>query len=297
MKNNPYAEIITSVAPRVSKYVSTFPHIQLPAFSDEFDPEKRAQNFFNNKEYYIRQNFSVNRKNEAWIREKAKEAWKYYEAGDKKTSDKIIRELLPYHEDLDGSNPIYLWEHMSYQMPGDLGINPHCRETVRKILLRYCSLEKVLEAFAGFNSYIESTLFNSVVALDYCRQALERYPYPHRERILFDLDKLNGKNKISIFKDLEFDAIVVCCGYKYPAKITPILREFYRLLKVGGRLIFIEDTTAGYNEATKRSFDPKTCSSMLKRCGFGSVRHELILPENYTRGNGELYFVNAEKKN
>ncbi len=106
------------------------------------------------------------------------------------------------------------WTHTAHQMPSDIGGGEFNKAIIRDLLSRTYK-GKILEAMCGYNSYFLPLPESTIVALDYCAEALERYPFPERLRIECDLNELNGTNHIKCFQSGSFDAVSICFGYRY----------------------------------------------------------------------------------
>lgn len=159
------------------------------------------------------------------------------------------------------------WDRTALSLPDDIGGG----HDVRKIITAFLSSRyhgTVLEAMCGFNSYLLAHTERNVVALDYSREMLERYPFPYRLRIQCDLNNLESGATIPCFDSGKFDAIIVCFGYRYPRRLAPVLAEFKRILKPQGTLAFVENPTHGYSERCRRAFIPDLCVKTLKSAGF-----------------------------
>lgn len=167
--------------------------------------------------------------------------------------------LLSYEE----MNAAEKWDYVANQMPEDIG------GSYKKSLIRIISEKvsgEILEAMCGFNSYIIPHIDRIITAQDYSEKMLLRYEYPKRKRILFDLDSLPLKE----FKlpDETFDCIMFVKGYKYIRFPIDMFREFHRLLKPSGNLIFAESTTAGYEDIILRQLNVSVCKKELHQAGF-----------------------------
>jgi SAM-dependent methyltransferase len=156
------------------------------------------------------------------------------------------------------------WERIAIHMPGDIG-GPSKGEVAR-IITRHAR-GRVLEAMCGFNSYFgKSPDIQEVVALDYCRAMLERYPFPERKRILHDLEKVAEGENMGFFREGEFQT-VGCWGSNYLSEPVPVFAEFKRILSDGGRLIVLENTAEGYGDLVKRYFNPEQCAGFMQKAG------------------------------
>ncbi len=141
--------------------------------------------------------------------------------------------------------------------------------TAAVISLLDCHTGLVLEALCGHDSYFEPNPSRQIIALDGCRKSLLRYPHLEAEKFCCDLDQVAEGKKLEFLVADSFDLISVCFGYKYPRVIEPILREFFRLLKPGGTISFVESKTHGYTKYTKREFEgPDQLMLELTEAGF-----------------------------
>ena len=190
-------------------------------------------------------------------------------------------------------NPLEIWTRSAYQLAGYAG-TLDVIQAIENRLDRYSGT--ILEAMCGHSSYFRESDKRSVIALDYCRISLERYPYPTRRRIECDLNQVQGKTSLSFFQDEQFDTISICFGFKYPEHISPLMREFRRILRKGGVLSFIENPHHAYEDLCKRQFSKKRVRELLLRNGYRSATiRELRVPNwnNYYRG--KFYHVEAIK--
>lgn len=218
------------------------------------------------------------------------------DVGSKETRD-IIRELkLIRAKDAVNLTPLELWQRIAYQLPDDIG-GGHIikRKNAQYLTKRYSG--RILEAMCGFNSYLLPKDGVEVVALDYCQEALERYPYPTRKRICCDLNELSRNTRIPCFKQGEFDTVSVCFGYRYPEDIVRVMRELKRILKPNGVLSFIENPAAGYSRICRREFAPVECEIALAQAGFRMIRTHMLkwraYPETHTLQNHCYFHIEA----
>ncbi len=221
-----------------------------------------------------------------------------WEADKRKDRDKVLElrdglRTLQY-PDSEKRNGKQNWSHILVQMPEDIG-GPKKKDIKNILSARYRG--KVLEAMCGFNSYLCPAKDREVIALDFCRAALERYLYPERIRILFDLNGVQQKQGIPFLEDEEFDAIVICFGFDYLDHPVWVFREFRRILKPSGCLILVEDPCQGYGDLVKRWFHPKSCLNFLHYAGFEKIKIE-ILPVIYGKNEAssrKYFLVEAAK--
>ncbi len=155
----------------------------------------------------------------------------------------------------------------------------------------------VLEAMSGHHSYYpQEVAGRTIIALDYCRESLEKYNVPTQRRVLCDLNQIRSGVQFPFFNEGELDVISICFGFRYPIHIVPLLTEFKRILKPGGALSFIENPGSGYPEYCRRSSDPNRIVSVLKRCGFKCVMcQKLDIPSYWNGDRHDYHHIEAEK--
>lgn len=282
-------EYITAVKPRrpewPERHIHIPPIVPQPDFMDPGYP-----NWFNE---YV--NFSVHIANFPLAKELAEKLWAAHQKNNREETWLLFEKLrqlriAPFNK----RTPLEKWAHMMVQLPGDIG-GPN-KKKIREVLSAKCR-GRVLEAMCGFNSYLEPSANREVVALDYCREAIERYPYPERTRILFDLDLIRGNQKMEFSSEGEFNAITICFGFHYLRHPVCLFREFRRLLSPDGRLILVENPHQCYRDIARLSFSPKHCISLLRRALFKNVQvEELPIAEDWERRVGGQYFLIEAKR-
>jgi SAM-dependent methyltransferase len=195
----------------------------------------------------------------------------------------------------DEQIPVEKWGNAAIQMPEDWGPQGEDRKSQLKQVLTSVANGRVLEAMCGFNSYIgTSDKITEVVALDFCREALERYSNPERKRILYDLERVVKGEKIDFFEDASFRTISVCFAIDYLTDPVQVYKEFYRILSKGGQLLIVGGTTQGYVNLLKKYFDPKNCANTVKTAGFSVKTKHLPLETKFELG--KYYLVKGLKK-
>lgn len=240
-------------------------------------------------------NFAVHVSNLSRAKELAKELWAAWEQKDEKRVQKLLERLrllqvVPFEKLLRREK----WTHMAVQLPEDIG-GPN-KKKIREILsTRYKGC--VLEAMCGFNSYFEPSQDRGVTALDFCREALELYPYPERERILFDLNAIRGRG-MPFFKSGSFDVVAICFGFNYLRHPVTVLRELRRILARGGRIVLVENPVQGYLDMLYRRFSPTQCIRFLKQTLFKKIEiEELPIAEDWEVAGGGRYFLIEARRN
>lgn len=109
----------------------------------------------------------------------------------------------------DEKTPDKIWGDMAVQLPGDWGPDYPYRAELKTQITQKAG-PRVLEAMCGFNSYFSpAPHIQDVTALDFCREALERYEYPERPRILYNLDRVGSGERMDFFDDASFNTIGV----------------------------------------------------------------------------------------
>ena len=186
------------------------------------------------------------------------------------------------------------WAYMMMQMSKTIG-GPN-KEIIKEIISERYPSGKILEAMCGFDSYLGPSDGRTVIALDLCKEALERYPYPERTRILFNLNEIDCKRIMGFFKEGEFDVIVICFGFQYLKHPGFVFKELRRILKPGGRLCLVENHDHCYEGMACRNFSVDECLYYLKldKVGFKEVKVE-ILPIREPWELGAYHLVEAIK--
>jgi SAM-dependent methyltransferase len=207
---------------------------------------------------------------------------------------KILPELTrhcikPHDEKLE----VEKWGDMALQLPGDWGPLGEKKRRLKEMITQRSS-GRALEAMCGFHSYFATSKnITEVIALDFCEEALERYEYPERTRILFDLERVVQGDKLDFFKDSSFRTIGVFFGIDYLTDPVPIHGEFYRILSDDGKLLVVGGTTQGYKDMLKRMFRPVDCAKSMESAGFlTKIEH---LPLKTATELGEYYLVEGRK--
>jgi SAM-dependent methyltransferase len=195
--------------------------------------------------------------------------------------------LLPFEH----RTSLQQWSHMLAQKPGDMGGGFD-----NWFLTQYLSERvtgRVMEAMCGFNSYLLPARNRRVIAVDYCREGLERYVYPKRRRILLDLDAITGAEDFAFLKGRLLDAITICFGYKYLADPERTFRGFREILRPGGRLCLIEHPYHHYESIANRGYCAQTLKKQLLKAGYSAAEYEKIsfLPRCRQFSSGNYYYT------
>ncbi len=133
------------------------------------------------------------------------------------------------------------------------------RRNLRKLITER-SNGRVLEAMSGCSSHFDnSDNIKEVIALDYCKEALDRYEFPERTRVIFDLEGVS-KGKKLCFDDASFQTIGVSLGIQYISddSLFPLLKEFHRILSDNGKLLIFGKPDTNYEKMAKRKFIPNS---------------------------------------
>ncbi|MBN2102228.1 MAG: class I SAM-dependent methyltransferase [Candidatus Aenigmarchaeota archaeon] len=213
--------------------------------------------------------------------------------GDAKLSRRIYQRMQQfmiknYNEKTDREK----WKSTAEQLPTDIG-GYNKREKTK--LITSHARGRVLEAMCGFNTYFnDSPEIEEVVAFDYSRAMLERYPRPERTRILFDVNKIPKGKRMDFFEDGHFNTIGCFWGTNYMDEMVPVFKEFWRLLSKGGNFIVFENTYSGYGDLVRRYFNPDEVAAIMTVAGFrpevervDSVKEEVEM--------GDYYLVEGKK--
>jgi len=236
--------------------------------------------------------YSVHKNNLEEAKRLADRLWKLQKNKNPKEEKEIIKQLKKIRaKPWKKRTNLEEWVHMAVQMPTDIG-GPN-KEKIKQFLTERAR-GRVLESMCGFNSYFgEASNISEVVVLDYCREMLERYPYPHRKRILYDLERVVNGETINFFPDESFQT-VGCFGSNYLSDVVPVFREFGRILSTDGKLLIVESTTEGYRNLIKRHFKPEECVGFMEAAALSPRVEYLPIKEDYE--SGEYYLVEGRKK-
>lgn len=217
---------------------------------------------------------------------------------DKREIEKAIQifeeELEPLRSiPLEERDPKEQWAWIMAQKPKSIG-GPNKSEIEKFLSERYFG--KVLEPMCGFNSYFIPSRKRRVIALDFCEEALERYEYPKRPRILFDLNDIDCKNGLGFFKDGTFNNVAMCFSFPYFEYPGFVFKEFRRILKLGGRLCLVENSQYCYEHLAHKRFSVEKCVYYLKleKVGFKKIYIQK-LPIVEIWESGTYYFIEAIK--
>lgn len=186
------------------------------------------------------------------------------------------------------------WAHMALQLPGDWGPIGEKRERLKGIITPLAK-GRVLEAMCGFSSYFgDSASVDEVIALDYCREALELYQYPERTRILFDLEQV-VQDEMLPFDENSFQTVGVFFGEGYLSNRVAVYREFHRILSPGGILLVAGGTTHGYENMLRAWFYPARVSREMGTAGFTTrINHLRALKTKFEAG--DYYLIQGVKE-
>lgn len=210
---------------------------------------------------------------------------------DKELITELVRKmephLVPNYDDLA---PIERWKRMALQRPDDIGGRNKAEE--RRILTQR-AYGRVLETMCGFNSYFApAEHIEEVVVLDFCEEMLERYEYPERTRMLFDLERVVAGERMDFLPDGAFST-VGCWGSNYLSDPVPVFAEFARVLGNGGRLLILENSAEGYPDLVQRYFDPHQCAAWMKQAGLKTSIEPLPITQEHQPG--DYYLVTGTR--
>lgn len=194
----------------------------------------------------------------------------------------------------DDLSPREKWAHMTIQMPEDWG--PYGLEDRADMFERMTAKAKgtVLEAMCGFTTYIgDAPHIKHVVAMDWCKEGLERYPRPDRTRILFDLNSIGAKGGMDFVRDGGFDSVAITFGVDYLKHPQAVFQEFHRTLSDGGNVLLIGGECNGYRDQKLRDFVPANYVPALEAAGFKATATKL--PYRKENELGEYYLIEGTK--
>lgn len=185
------------------------------------------------------------------------------------------------------------WAHMAVQLPSDWGPSMKHRPDMKQRLTGKAR-GVVLEAMCGFTTYIDDAPhISDVIALDWCRESLERYERPDRARLMFDLDSVKAAGDMSFLKEGTIDSVCITFGVDYLNSPAVVYQEFHRILSAGGNVLLIGGESNGYEDQLKQAFRPDFHCPLLKDAGFNvEATH---LPYRRPTEFGEYYLIEATK--
>lgn len=180
-----------------------------------------------------------------------------------------------------------MWTYMTLQLPADWGpVYLEDRQDIRKRLTANAS-GVVLEAMCGFTSYVDDAPhISEVVAMDFCREGLERYDHPERTRILFDLETVEAPGSIDFLEDDVLDSICITFGVDYLSNVDAVYAEFRRLLKPGGNILIVGGHGCGYPDLLRQRFNPSYHAGRLQVAGFETFVTDLPYDKKLLNNNG-----------
>lgn len=161
------------------------------------------------------------------------------------------------------------WASWHKKMPEDWGpLDPRERQEVRRNLTARAR-GVVLEAMCGFTAYIDNAPhIAEVVALDFCREALERYEMPDRKRVLFDMDSIANGAQMDFIADEAVDTVSITLGVNYLSDTRPVYEELRRILRPGGNVLIFGSMSCGYQDLVTSRFSAVKEVVALQDTGF-----------------------------
>lgn len=189
------------------------------------------------------------------------------------------------------------WDLRAAQSPTDWGpIDKLDKERLKRILTSKVS-GRVLEAMCGFRSYIYNCPgIDEVVALDFSAEALRRYDYPNRTRVLFDLNTLRYGGTIPFFPDGYFNAVCVTFGVNYLKEPYDVFKEFARITDHRGRLLIVGNPALGIRHLENGAFDYRRVINTCRWAGFRNTPNKPSrLPIEMDSERDKYYFIEATK--
>lgn len=156
----------------------------------------------------------------------------------------------------------------------------------------------VLDLMCGSLSHIPSEAnHNSVMGLDISRSALDANQ-SLTERVVQDLNS----NTVLPFEDETMDAVCLCDGLAYLTQPVSVLREVWRVLKLGAPLIitfsdnFHSAKAIALWQALEPEDRPRFVSLLLGRAGFMEIdTGEVVPPEDLTAWQDTVHALIARK--
>lgn len=163
---------------------------------------------------------------------------------------------------------------------GAFALSCYCEDSTSEVVVSRLQTYtgRVLEVFCGHATYFQSNPLRQITAVDGCKKSLLRYPHTSAKKFCCDLDQVAMGLKLEFLEPGSYDLVSICFGYKYPCQIVPLLKEFFRLLKSGGTVSFVESSKHGYAKYMQREFKgPGQLVDELTESGFANASAEEIL--------------------
>lgn len=130
--------------------------------------------------------------------------------------------------------------------------------------------KKNIDLMGGWRSLVKSE-----AAVDISRRALMRNPA--KRRLLFDMNQISKGEKLR-FKDNEFKSATISFGINYVENPQAVMKETYRVIQPGGKLVLVGSPNLGFTDIEKKTFDPMHVTNLLENSGFKDIQ---LIPKHF----------------
>lgn len=163
------------------------------------------------------------------------------------------------------------------------------------------SFETVLDIGCGTGTLLYQILDNKpqVIAtgLDFSPKMLE----VAREKLPKRVELTQGDAEELPYKDKSFDLVVASDILRYITDPEKVVKEMYRVLKMGGKIILCDFCTINSLRAVKNLFNPLSKDAGLRIYGEDEVKDFLSEAGfdfvNYTKVTGNTFIATGNKRN
>lgn len=211
---------------------------------------------------------------------------------DHQTIKDIFKQSLQFKK--APTSPSESWDHFMSAQPA-MGPEGNDRIMLAKLLTEKAKPGYALEAMCGYQTYINNDpKFNNITALDFSPAALERYGYPDREKVVFDLNNITNEQGQLPFEDSRFKTVCITLGVNYLINPRAVYREFSRVITPDGNLLVAGDSSCiGYRQFEVDRFNPGKVLSDMESVGFRT--QQTYLPYVVAGELHNFYLLDGQK--
>lgn len=141
-----------------------------------------------------------------------------------------------------------LWDRAATLSNKNQSFFPNAAPSISRFLEKhYGDATHILEAMCGSWSYFKERPNREVIHIDCSETLLQRHRFPKRKRLQANFER--DMEEICERFARTFDLISITLGLKYIRERQQFIRNLCRLLKKGGKIVFVEHPKAGYTHA------------------------------------------------